>query len=413
MKLKLRSLMKDVAKSVSVNKKEDFLKLEKMHKDYVSGKIKKDELMQHLHFEKPEQADSLLQAMSRVQTLERVRDSLEDSKARDRFDKQMEGLLGKNYTVGSTSDIRVVDASILTEDAWEFNTPFKNSIADQRVESTDGIRISYPKYDSDATTNPENYLINPNKGPDVQGIDRTLIYNTVSFFGSGAMEGRIAADITQNLGYENYLEINMRQKIDVLNKVESRLLLNGTENSSGPVFQNNGVLNLVTTNTDALGGDFTDSYIDTTLIKNTYAKYNTLDYILGVGSHRQLSILDTIRKTRTGIRSISDLTFGDLIPGKDNKTRVPVSTEYISLFGITIPVIYLPELPSGSALLYPRNSVIPVSMYLPSFGDSVGPFILISMTDNGWAKIMQMFKTTSVKVINENKFFKVTTVTGD
>lgn len=393
--------------------KDTFRQMEVLVDNYEQGKINDDELFSKIGIKNAseEQKTNILKKFQSCQSLTRVINNIEKGE-RNQVNTSLLKLFNntlkdKNYSVSDTSDIRVVDVSHTYTDITPKYTPFYNTLPMETSRISSDFRFKW--WVRDNYTALDNAFFDPDTGPNISNKNRTAKYNTIAFIGDGELSGIIAEDITKNMGYPSNMDVALNSSITYLRKVQNKFMLSNTEDYNSSILKNNGALEMITTNVVTSITDFNQTNLDDDVVKLVFNKYGAQDFVLAVKTIRQANIIDTLRNSRTGARGVADLQFENLTK-EFAEFNVPVVTVFESFYAGKIPVIVIDDLPATNALLYVPSSIQPVTLNLPSFGTN-GPFVLMSMLDNGWAEVMQVFKTFSVEIANEKLNVKITGLT--
>jgi len=393
-------------------KQENFDKIEQINLDVLKGKahlkdLKSLEMFKDLDDKNLEAAAS---ASKRVRSLRSVVEEVtKDAKGELTQEFLIEKMTGsKTYNWNSIADIRIIDLSTAYDYVDSTETPFLNTVGDAIGVSANDVEFKY--YELSSNNALEACYFDPSGSPNVVDSQRTPRTNTMSFIGTGQQVTLIAEAINSNQGFTSQMEEALKRGYNDLRKCKDMGLLNNTESKVSP-FRNGGLVSRTTTNVWNVGGNFTDLGIDTNLVKPIVDLYGPQNFMLAVPNRTQISVIDTFRSTRAPGRQVTDLEFGMMRAAMNGK-QIPMGTVYNSMLnGFPIPVFYLRTLPTGTAMLYSPDNVKQRYLQLGTFGSGPGPYVLMSLQGNGFAKIMQMFETFSLENHGEKKCAKATNLT--
>lgn len=393
---------------LATHNRSSFEKCEQIMNDITKGLANRSDLKNALEIQEDNQVDEMVNSFGKVCSYNNVKNHLRQTNPvlGGQLDEWMRS---KNYVVSDTSDIRIADYSTEYDVLYTKETQFLNTLPAAVPAVASDITVKWFTYDD--YTGLSGLFFAPDKGPDVSSRKRASLTNTMSFIGCGDYVGLIAEDINRNQGFTPNMDMALTSTYNLLRKNKNQFLLNSTENTTGPIYQHKGLLQFITTNVVTTITDFTDTNMAVSVLKPT-VKYGPQPYIMAVGSERQAQKFDDIIKARVPGRGVADLLFNNVRTTYQG-IGVDIAAVYYTRRGSVIPVIILDDLPANTALLYNPFLLRQRYLKLSSFGSGAGPYVLMSVESNGFAKVLQVFETYTLEVHNEEKMVKCTGVIGD
>jgi hypothetical protein len=400
-------ISKTLSSAAIFQKDEDFNIAKKSAKSVLSGKeeiaVFKSLMGTKSELISDEKVKATMKALASIDSVANIINNMRDERVGDKTISVFKEFIGqsvnKDFNIGSTAQIRIIDVSHAFVSITTDQTPFLDTLPGLAPVMCQDLRTKWFEDNYPAST--KDAFFNPNRGPKDSDAVQAEKTNTIGFFGSANRIGNVAESLRLNMGYQPEAEMAVIRKYNYLRRVRDEATLDCTENAVGPIYTPAGVIQQMT-NLVVGHADITEAVFNDNILLPITSKYGRSPYVLATSSGAQITKIDDILKTKAPGRNQTELYTG---PIQGRIGTVPFSTFFIARSGQIIPVIYLEGCAAlaNAALLYIPGGIQPVSMNLPTFGGGVGPFAIVSIDSDGWATLHQVFDTMSTQVRDQIK----------